>query len=58
VVGAKESLQGVAREIATRWARLFVVVFVFPQKSHYPRTKAQILFNKIIIDMVFLGGFF
>jgi hypothetical protein len=35
-------VQGEAREITTRWARLSVVV-VFPQKGHYPRTSALIL---------------
>jgi hypothetical protein len=50
-------VQGAAREIVARWARLSTAV-VFPQKGHYPRTGALILFNKIITDLVFPRGFF
>jgi hypothetical protein len=50
--GRGKGARGVG-EITTRWARLFVATFVFPQKGHYPRTRALILFNKIITDLVF-----
>jgi hypothetical protein len=45
-----------SKEIAARRARLLLQCI--PQKGHYPKTGALILFNKIIIDMVFPRGFF
>jgi hypothetical protein len=51
-------VQGATREMEARWARLFVVAFVFPHKGHYPKTGALSLFNKIITDLVFPQGFF
>jgi hypothetical protein len=41
------------KEIAARRARLGYCCSVFPQKGHYPRTGALILFNKIITDLFF-----
>jgi hypothetical protein len=56
--GPRKGCKGAARKIAARRARLFAAAFVFPQKGHYPRTGALILFNKIIKDLVFPRGFF
>jgi hypothetical protein len=51
-------VHGAVREITTMWARLFSTTFGFPHKGHYPKTRALILFNKIIIYLVFPRGFF
>jgi hypothetical protein len=56
--GPRKGCKGATSEIATRWARLFAATFVFPQKGHYPRMGAMILFNKIITNPVFPRGFF
>jgi hypothetical protein len=55
----EERVQGGNKESRNQQDRSTdLVAFVFPQKGHYPRTGALILFNKIITDLVFPRGFF
>jgi hypothetical protein len=51
-------VQGAAREIAARWARLSAAV-VIPLMGHYPRTGAQdFIAIKSNSELVFPQGFF
>jgi hypothetical protein len=57
--GPRKGCKGASKESSCQQdRRTDLAAFVFPQKGHYPRTGALILFNKIIIDMVFSQGFF